>query len=351
MERPVRIAVVGPVDDHLVGELRQLPLRPEVRPFRGLVLDSEALAKFAPDLVVVGLPKDPGEEIGALRLLQKLWPSLAAVLVGSPAEEMTHAELATRLGVPSLVYPSSPGQLAATIEQARHGGQRPSADIFVDLARGVADEINNPLLFLAGHLQLLRASFDAAQERDRRDQVNAALQGVHRIQTSIDRLRLLSQAANGPRRRETIELGELLGEALLPARRGAHGGRAVIEIAPGSHPVLGDREQLATALAALVQFADDLVAAGSTCALQLRAAANARTLRLEAAGPLLASWLPPHSFEPFYPGRALRGQSPGLGLFLAQTVVLGHRGQATVRRTPAGGLWFDFVLPAATASA
>ena len=61
---------------------------------------------------------------------------------------------------------------------------------------------------------------------------------------------------------------------------------------------------------------------------------------------VLTHWRLPQSFEPYYPTRALRGQNAGLGLLLAQTVVLGHGGQAQARRLPDGGLQFDFVLPA-----
>ena len=46
------------------------------------------------------------------------------------------------------------------------------------------------------------------------------------------------------------------------------------------------------------------------------------------------------------PQRLVRGQSHGLGLFLAQTVVHGHRGQATARRHRDGTLQLDFLLPA-----
>ena len=69
-------------------------------------------------------------------------------------------------------------------------------------------------------------------------------------------------------------------------------------------------------------------------------------MRVVARGQGLATWQLPNTFEPFYPQRLLRGQSNGLGLFIAQTVVLGHRGQATVRRLQDGALQLDFLLPA-----
>ncbi|MCA8966927.1 MAG: sensor histidine kinase, partial [Planctomycetes bacterium] len=60
----------------------------------------------------------------------------------------------------------------------------------------------------------------------------------------------------------------------------------------------------------------------------------------------LEQWRLPQTFEPYYPSRLLQGQSHGLGLFLVQTVVLGHRGQATARRTGRAAITIDFLLPA-----
>ncbi len=100
---------------------------------------------------------------------------------------------------------------------------------------------------------------------------------------------------------------------------------------------------------AIVEFADELAALASGCRLDLTATDDARRLRLLARGQELANWQLPHTFEPFYPQRMMRSQSHGLGLFLAQTVVQGHHGQATVRRLNDGALQLDFVLPTAKA--
>ncbi|MCC7396065.1 MAG: HAMP domain-containing histidine kinase [Planctomycetes bacterium] len=345
MERPVRIAVVGPVDDRLVGELRQLPLRPEVRACVGLAADSEAVLRFQPDLITIALAADAGEEIGALRLLRQLWPALGVLVVAAPDAELATTPLAARLRARLLVYPSPPGQLAAAIEQARQGSDRPTAEAFVDLARGVADEINNPLMFASGHLQLLRASFEAKAESARRDQITQVQAGMQRIQEAVDRLRLLAQAANGPRRAMACDLAAMLATALATPPAGAASG-VTVATGDGGHTVQGDHEQLAAALAAIVQLAAELATTGVTSGLFLDHLPGGQRLRLVASGAALHSWQLPHSFEPYYPSRALRGQSAGLGLFLAQTVVLGHRGQATVQRLADGTLQFDFVLPA-----
>lgn len=346
MDRPTRIAVLGAVDERLVDDLRQLPLRPEVRTWPSLAADGDAVARFEPDLLLAALGRDQAEELGALRLVRRLWPQVGMVLVTSAADEVALAPLAAPLQARLLVRSDAPGLLAAVLEQARLGGDRPVPDAFTELARGIADEINNPLQFVSGHLQLLRASFAAAAEKDRRDQVGAALAGVARIQAAVDRLRLVAQSAAGPRRRESVDLAALLRAAVAARGPGPGDAVAAVHVGPGRHVVPGDAEQLAAAVAAIVRLADELARIGVGAELQLDAAPPAVTLALVATGPELAGWQLPATFEPYYASRALRGQSAGLGLFLAQTVVLAHRGQATAHRSADGALRLHFVLPA-----
>lgn len=343
MDRPVRIAVVGPVDEKLAGDLRQLPLRPEVRHIATLVDDTEILMRFQPDVLLVQFGDSPEEDVGAVRLLQRMWPALRVAVVTSTEKEIASAPIATRLGSRLIVYPDTPGQLAALLEQMLHGGDRPKPELFVDLAHGLSDEINNPLMFVSGHLQLLRATFSSPDDQGRRDQVDAALTGLQRIQQAVDRLRLLSQAADGPARREAVDLAVIISDAV--ADRHPEAETANVTMPPGPQPVHGDREQLALAVHAIVRFADELAAAVPDCNLQLTASDDAYRLRIVARGAGLAQWQLPNTFEPFYPQRLLRSHNTGLGLFLAQTVVLGHRGQATVRRLKDGALQLDFLLP------
>ncbi|MBL8749402.1 MAG: HAMP domain-containing histidine kinase [Planctomycetes bacterium] len=344
MDAPARIAVVGPVDDGLVGTLRSLPLAPTVREWSALCTDSEAIARFQPTLVFVALSSDAPEEIGALRVLQNLWPHTSLALVTSPAREAADAPLAQRLRLRLVVFPSVPGTLADAVEQAFHGTERTRHDVFTDLARGVADEVNNPLMFVAGQLQLLRGTFDPAADRDRRDRLTTVLDGVKSIQRVMDRLRLVAQAVNGPRRTQPVDLAALLGVALAERQRAAMPAPN-LRIADGVHVVNGDAEQIAAAIGAIATFAHELANIGVIVDVSLDAAGDARRMRITAAGPALATWTLPASFEPYYPNRALRGHGFGFGLFLAQTVVLGHRGQATARRRPDGSLQIDFSWP------
>lgn len=343
MERTLRIAAVGALPDPMVGQLRDLPLRPDVRAFHSLVGDSEAIARQQPDLIVIAFDADAAEEIGALRLLRRLWPDVGAIVVADPANELQWTPVATRLRAQLVVRGDRPGELAAAVEQALLGSDRPRAAVFVDLAHGLADEINNPLQSAAGHLQLLRAGLEAVQDRDRRDQITAAQQGLGRVLAVVDRLRLLATAADGPRRREAVDLVVLLHEQLQASPQLAS---LAVRLPTSPQIVLGDREQLVAAIAAVLRTAEALATAGANAELRLEALPGAVALRLVAMGRALQSWQLPHSFEPYYPARVLRGHGQGLGLFLAQTVVLGHGGQARGQRLGDGSLRFDFVLPA-----
>jgi len=348
MNRPVRIAVIGDVDEHLVGELRALPLGPEVRSLTSIVGDTEALMRFQPDVLLARLGEDPSEDVGAVKLLRRLWPALAVGVLADAQREVQLAPVAKRMSAELIDYPSANGQLAAAVEQLLQGGDRPRPELFVDLAHGLADEINNPLMFVSGHLQLLLAQLESSGDDDRGGQVQAALQGLTKIQAAVDRLRLLSEAADGPRRRVRVDLAGLIAGAV--AARTPDAPNASVEMPPGEQVVEGDREQLSLAVTAIVEFADEVAAIAAQSHLVLSADATALRVRLVIRGQGLATWRLPNTFEPFYPQRLIRGQSHGLGLFLAQTVVHGHHGQATARRLPDGSLQLDFLLPAVAPS-
>lgn len=343
MDRSARVAVVGARADALAESLRKLPLRPEVRCFVAVCEAGEDLGRFRPDVVFADASRESPEEVGALRVLRQLWPELALVLL-SPAEgELRHAALASRLDAQLLVVPCAPGRLAAALEHALQRSDRPQHETFVDLAHGIADEVNNPLMFVSGHLQLLRADLDPLQAKSQREQLDAALQGVERITAVVERLRTISTATAGPQRRTDVDLVPLLQRAMGARRLVAE--QAEIDLPSGPCHVHGDQDQLAAAMLAAVEFADGLARGGSRVVVRLRKHDHALSLTLQAAGPGLADWRLPQSFEPYYPHRLLQGYGHGLQLFLLQAVVLGHRGQAVARRTDRDAIAIECALP------
>ena len=146
--------------------------------------------------------------------------------------------------------------------------------------------------------------------------------------------------------KETLDLA-----VIVPQLQRAMGARrlvaeqAEIDLPSGPCHVHGDQDQLAAAMLAAVEFADGLARGGSRVVVRLRKHDHALSLTLQAAGPGLADWRLPQSFEPYYPHRLLQGYGHGLQLFLLQAVVLCHRGQAVARRTDRDAIAIECALP------
>ncbi len=347
MDTPVRIGIAGVDDRRLVAELGALPIRPEVRSFASLYEGTESLVAMRPDLLFVGAPEGAGamaDLIGALRLLRGLQPALASVVVAPSGREVHLHDLCERTGARILLQPFRPGDLAGVVAQALAGSDRPRDDVFLDLARGFADEINNPLLFLMGHLQLLQLQLDPTTGRDLREQVDAALAGASRIQGTVDRIRLLAQAAAGPRHSEPFDLAAELTQVVTSHFAEPPVPPLLREPELGPFVVRGDAALLRPALELLARVAAELRDLGGGVHFVLTRLDGAVRLRLGLAGPGFEEWRLPRTFEPYYLNRLVRGSSHGLALFLVQTAVHAHRGLATARRLPEGQLAIDLHL-------
>jgi signal transduction histidine kinase len=341
MDRTVRIAVVGLADSGLARDLATLPTAPVVQPLESLYGDAESLHRMQPDVVFLAGKAIAPEDVGGLRMLGQMLPNMGIVLVGPLDCEIALQALAQRLTARILLAPWTGADLAAVLDHALLGSNRPGEEVFLDLARGIADEINNPLLHVQGYLQLLASSL-APDDRDRGDPLASARAGVQRIQGTIDKMRLLSRAASGLRRATAVSLPEVLlavtgarGRGLPPPRIDG----------PAPRPIHADPELLEHGLAALVDLAAELGELGCAGSLSLTDLATATRLDLRLQGPHLVGWQLPRTFEPYYLSRVSRGTSHGLSLFLVQTIVHAHRGQATACRETADTLRISLFLP------
>jgi nitrogen-specific signal transduction histidine kinase len=346
MDRRVRIGVAGLADPRLHEALRALPTRPEVQVLPDLYGGIELLLQQPADVLFLAAEADSARQAGALRLFRGVQPTTAVVLVAPLAREIELAPLIEQTGARLLMLPLQPGAVAAVLEQALSGSDRPREEQFLDLARGFADEVNNPLLFLTGHLQLLQSGFEVGAERDRRDQVAAALAGAQRVQGLVDRIQQIARAAGGPRRSEPLDLAAAMQTeiARLPSLPAAL--HLLLEPETARFQVLADPDLLAPALTLFVQVAGELLQLRCSAQLSLTRLQGAVRVRLQLAGPGVAGWRLPRTFEPYYLNRTLRGTSHGLSLLLVQTAVHAHGGQATARRLPDESLAIDLTLPA-----
>lgn len=343
MDRPLRIALVGALDRGLDDAFAGLARRPLVVRVADLFQAAQELDRELPDLLAVASP--PTAELeqlaGGLRLWRSLHTSCGVLLLGPAAREVELAGFAERVQATFVALPARPRDLAAAVDTALLGAGRPRPEAYLDLVHGIADEVNNPLQFLMGYLQLVQLSLDPVTGRDLLDQVEAAIEGARRVQAVVDRLRAVEDAATGPRRHEYCDLAALLDAAL-------HSGPTLVvvrEPEPGPFVVLGDPDALGPAIAGLAAAATALRAADVELHFVLTRLDGRIRLRLSLRGEALSDWSLPRSFEPYAIHRCLRGSAHGLALFHAQTVAHAHGGSASARRLPDGSVALDFELP------
>src|SRR5690606_23247906 len=147
-----------------------------------------------PDTLFVDAKRLEAEQVGALRALARSIDGLRFVLVTDPDDEVALAPLAERLGACLLVRPLDRRRVAAVLSMVGAPPGHPGPDTFLDLAKGVSDELNNPLLFVLGHLQLLESLLDPQRDTEALEQLHAARRGLDRITTTMDRIRTLGRA-------------------------------------------------------------------------------------------------------------------------------------------------------------
>ena len=91
-------------------------------PLSSVVADTEALMRFQPDVLLARLHDDPSEDIGAVKLLQRLWPAMVVGVLADTSSEV------------------SMGPVAAAIREAGESWREPVRDAVQDAMRPFAGE-------------------------------------------------------------------------------------------------------------------------------------------------------------------------------------------------------------------
>lgn len=340
----MKVALLRPLAAALEPALRGLAPAPAWIVLDDLYQEAQRLRESEVELLIVPAEATDSALRGALRLLGGLMPELRRVLATVPDGELAARRLAEELGAELLLLPPSRQQLARLVH-GRGPGERPSAELFADLARGLCDAINNPLLFTSGHLQLLELDLDPQRDRAHLEQLQAARGGLDRIAAFTATLRLLERTHATDRREEPVALREAVTEALAAAQVGD---RLSWYPPEDDRPfaVRGDRQLIAEGLRRFCACGPLLAGRGGKAALLLEEDAEGHRLRLS-LDPASEDrpWNLPRTFEPFYIHRVLRSGEQALDLFFVEAMVLGHGGRATARRRADGAVLIDLVLP------
>ena len=350
MSVPRKIALIGS-DATLVNRLRHLPQQPIVEVWSDLYSSVDRLGEFVPDVLVLAGEQLGDEEFGALRLLRSMREDLMVVVIIPHESEVHLSEKLQRTGGRVLLSPFEDRDLAACLSRATAHPDQPDPNVFVDLARGLADEINNPLLFAKGYLQLLEDRLQDRNDATIREHLATIARGLSRVAHSVEKLELLHRASR-------VRPDDLVPTPLTPAlsdalRLSAGPDQGTVELdVPDSAigtSVLAEPGLLNEALAHFSAVARELAKISSSAIVEVHELPAAAKIRLDLADCNLSAWQLPRTFDPYYLSRVQRGSSHGLALFLVQTIVHALGGQATAQRIAEGpGLVrFEILLPRA----
>jgi len=228
------------------------------------------------------------------------------------------------------------------------------------LAAGVAHEINNPLAYVMGNLELLARELPFVLANSSRLPpselyaiVADAREGAIRVSTIVRELRALSrtdESSKGP-----IAIEPVLASCLkMVGNELRHRARLVQEIASGLPPVDGNASRLGQVFLNLLVNAAHAIPEGRVDAnsIRLHAFAEDRSVVVEIADTGVG--IPPHVigriFDPFFTTKPI-GQGTGLGLAISHEIVRALGGSISVESALGVGTTFRVVLPAAERSA
>ncbi|MGI4719535.1 MAG: sensor histidine kinase [Janthinobacterium lividum] len=213
------------------------------------------------------------------------------------------------------------------------------------LLHDVSHELRSPLARLQAAVGL------AHQQPDR---IASSLERIERESMRMDKLvgELLTlsrlEAEPGLRRREQIDLAELADEIAADARfeTGPDAPRLTVD-APGAIVMQGDPDLLWSALENVVRNAIRHGGSGGIVEVLLRRDAAHATIEVRDRGPGIAPSDMAAIFQPFFRSHATRTgvDGHGLGLPIAQRVVLAHGGTIHAANRDGGGLQVTIVLP------
>jgi len=200
------------------------------------------------------------------------------------------------------------------------------------LAASVGHEINNPLTYVLGNLQLAtRALRDGPPGRDLPEMLEAAITGAEQVRRIVDDLRVFSQ-----RQAEVLAPVDLRAvvESCTRMTSGELRHRAkLVQAIDDVPPVLANEPRLAQVITNLLLNAAQALpegAADKNCVtLAARLDGDHVELRIEDTGEGIAPEHLPHVFEPFFTTKTERGGT-GLGLAICKMLVAAQNGELAI---------------------
>lgn len=208
------------------------------------------------------------------------------------------------------------------------------------MSAGIAHELNTPLTYIMGNVELLLAQPLGDEQREMLDAVG---RGAERIKTLVQTLLQFSR----PAQEDTVLLDvnalverglEFCHYQILKA-----GVQLEKRLAPELPPVRGVASQIETALINLVVNAVQAMGEGGRLVVATAATPDVQ-ISITDSGPGIPEEAQPKLFEPFFTTRSESGGT-GLGLSTVLMVAERHRGRVDFETGPGSGTTFRMTLP------
>jgi len=218
----------------------------------------------------------------------------------------------------------------------------------VDLSATIAHEIRNPLASLSGSAELL---LDRLADHESRRLAQTIIREVERVDSIVEdflsftRLRSMEPAVT-----DLTELVTDIVVLLHHSRRFHAATKIVYQELPAPFKVVADPRQLKQALLNIGLNALDAMPRGGALEIAVRPEAQPGMVEIAVrdTGCGMASEVQARMFEPFF---STKEEGSGIGLYVAQRVIEGHRGTIAVESAPGKGTAFRILIPIGTGTA
>ena len=232
-----------------------------------------------------------------------------------------------------------------TIDELRHAQkqllQSEKLATIGQMAAGIAHELNTPLTYIMGNLELLEAQPSSPTQRE---MLTSIARGAERITSLAQSLLAFSRPAQEEpiplSVNDVVERGlELCHYQILKG-----GVQLRKDLSPTLPRIRGVPNQLETALINLVVNAIHAMEGGGVLRVATTVSDGHVEIAVADSGTGIPPEIQPTIFEPFFTTKA-EGKGTGLGLSTVLMIVERHKGRIEFTSTPAEGTTFRITIP------
>ena len=216
------------------------------------------------------------------------------------------------------------------------------------MAAGIAHEINNPLTYVLGNLQLARTAISrsGASSAKALAALEEAFEGVQRVNRLVRDLRGFSHPGSDTQR--AIDLVQVLQSTLRFTQKQILRHAKLVREIDEVPPILGDEGRLGQVVLNLLSNAAAAVGEAGDGPHEVRVRTYTEdgdaVLEVTDSGPGLPPELGERIFEPFVTTKRI-GEGTGLGLSICRTIVTNLGGTITARPAEPRGATFRIRFP------